>query len=461
MQIIRIYCIIVQCFNKTPVLCYHLSPPRTIALCLIFVLGTQYSCIDDGSSYGHVDKLTVTPQIKDKLTEAFAKALAEALRHSEVREFVRKNALQRFDGDNNFLFQFSKNAPVTGSIKTNNQKSLSFSEMLFPDIERARNNSGFNLLDSLALIHPLLQIAIPTLSTDSIEIWDVAEQIPLVAFVPQNAGEEIPAYDANGTKYALNAKEEPDRLVIVVSENERVMAIPKSSNGRKNYDDVFCMQLTPVYSTDYYDYYYRADYYEAVNSCYSGGGGNGYGGGHNSNPATCDRLVNFGKDRFGKFKFNSMKILRDAEAWIDGKPELRCIITLGAHLPSNFNTLNKVFTEARHEFKDCDWFGINCWPTWVDFYPTEVVTWDKALFGNLMKYTWIEEDNGDPIELTLNHTTQFDNGDGSKTSVGGSVKVTIKHRDYLLGESIVEYCDKTANGGYTYNTGLISFQVRQ
>jgi len=43
--------------------------------------------------------------------------------------------------------------------------------------------------------------------------------------------------------------------------------------------------------------------------------------------------------------------------------------------------------DARHKFKNCNWLGLNCWTTWVDFYPTEVMNWDKSTFGNMMKYT--------------------------------------------------------------------------
>ncbi|MCE2936337.1 MAG: hypothetical protein ACK5WO_01230 [Cyclobacteriaceae bacterium] len=60
-------------------------------------------------------------------------------------------------------------------------------------------------------------------------------------------------------------------------------------------------------------------------------------------------------------------------------------------------------------------------------------------------------------------TTQYEGTGGTKTSVTGQVKVTISNEDYALGEAIVEYCDKTTNGGYQYTTGVgyVFFHIRQ
>ncbi len=244
-------------FKKSP-------PPRgllrpgAIGSLLVFVL--VLGCSDESLLEEPSVKSVQSATVKDKLSQHFAKSLAASLSDQNVREFVKDRTLTRFDGDNNFLFQLEKDREIGRSASSAGKSGgNTFADVLFPNASAgSRAGAAPNLLDSLGQLHPLLQVAIPSLAQDSIENWDTATEIPLVAFVPEKVGDEIIAFDAAGNEHRLSATEEPDQLVIVISENERVMAREKSGKaaggGRvQMFDDVVCMELTPIYSTDEYN----------------------------------------------------------------------------------------------------------------------------------------------------------------------------------------------------------------
>ena len=436
---------------------WALFRPGAISSLILFVL--VLGCTDESLLEERSVKSVPSATVKDKLSQHFAKSLAASLSDQNVRDFIKDRTLNRFDGDNNFLFQFEKDREIGRSASSAGKATgKTLAEVLFP-AARADSRVGTTpgLLDSLGTLHPLLQVAIPSLAKDSIENWDTATRIPLVAYVPEKEGDELIAFDAEGNEHRLSATEDPDQLVIVISENERVMATAKSgksaSGGRAQmFDDVVCMTLTPIYSTDEYNYYYRSDYYNAVNSCYSGGGSSG--GGFNSGPVPCDREVKSNQhDWVKKVKFRSMDVLRAAERWVDGAIELRATVIFGGVNGQTPGTLNLYLASIkRHNLKNCNWLGLNCWPTWHDTN-LQVMRWIKNEHGNQMKYIWVEDDGGG------SSTSSYSFTNGGATF---SVSVTKLNEDYDLAEHFVSYCDNTDGEGTEYAPGQrMSFFVHQ
>lgn len=389
---------------------------------------------------------------------SFAKVLSKSLEKKEIRSFIKDESKRAFDGDYNFLFELEKEKPVNSSDAKGSLNS--FADVLFQ--ANAESNRSSNeiqsFLDSLSKEYPLLQISVPSLENLSVNDWDVENFQPLIAVVPTdyNSLQTIPAFDNDGNQINLATQEEPTQLVIVISENERVVALEKSFEQGKT-QLVDCeKQLVLLYENDTYEYYYRSDYYDAINSCAGGGAGGGSGGGGGSGPVICDRDRKTSRDVLNKMIFNDMTQLRRVKEWFDGGLDIEINIFFAT--PNGaISKVTKFISGRDHDFQDCPWFS--CSPEWFGIN-TEVVTWDKALYGSAMLYIWIEKDGGSTSTVSSGLSTTFDNN-GIKTTLNTTVSYTKQADDDPLGESIVEYCDNTDGSGEQYTTGRIKFHVKQ
>ncbi|MCF6352427.1 MAG: DUF3103 domain-containing protein [Cyclobacteriaceae bacterium] len=387
----------------------------------------------------------------------FAKNLAVALKQPNVREFIKEQTTKQFDGDYNFLFGTHKDRNIAIESANGRVGEMSFKEILFGE-ESAKNgrSNGNSFLDSLSELYPLLQIAIPELANASAETWDADNEIPLIAVLPENIEgvETVTAYDTEGNTYQLAIDTEPDKPVIVISANERLIGVPKNTNGR--FDRPCAIMQEAYYSTPTTDYYFADAYYEEMNQCLIGGGGGGSGGGGGTGGGTnctCDRDCKNTKDELVNVKFNNMTILRDAEPWLNGKVELRALITIGNTSANDFWGLTKSLTGRRRDYRSCNFWG-NCSPIWKNIN-AEILTWDPAEIGDRMKYSWYEVDNNTG-SITLSATVKF-----GIVSTTGSTKFTLGTDRYELEESYVEYCDDADENGELYNTGSLNFHVKQ
>jgi hypothetical protein len=102
----------------------------------------------------------------------------------------------------------------------------------------------------------------------------------------------------------------------------------------------------------------------------------------------------------------------------------------------------------------------SCKPAWKSIN-TEIVTWDKSVYGNAMHYFWVEKDPGTTTTYSTSFSSKFDNSGGTSSTVTSQLSFTITDGDDLLGESIVAYCDKANNEGYEYSTGRVNFNVKE
>ncbi|MDR2684441.1 MAG: hypothetical protein LBB53_03550 [Prevotellaceae bacterium] len=144
----------------------------------------------------------------------FAVALHAAMYESkELRNFIKHEALKRFDCDYDVLYNYVKDNAVEGTGKT-------LRELLTPYFKE----SGVSL-DEIARQVPLLTIFVPALPENSFsaESWDVEKYVPLVA-VRLRGCSEVPIFTRNDTvAFKLKGNIIPGFPVVVVKDNERVI----------------------------------------------------------------------------------------------------------------------------------------------------------------------------------------------------------------------------------------------
>ncbi len=306
-----------------------------------------------------------------------------------------------------------------------------------------------SVFDSEALENdPLLQIAMPSLSTKTAENWNTTDDIPLVVYrspeVDLNEVSELIAFD-RGKEVVLDITREPDQLVLVISHNERLIyarknKLPDLLSGRS------CL-IKPILSDSEYDYYLKQDAYDCTNEMASAG--------NEPEEDGCDRDQYNRQDHITRAKFATINIFRQAEHYLDGNPEVFFIVTLASKNPSGFSSLRKSYpSNDRSEWKACGIFS--CKPEWFD-KSLPVFNWDRTLFGDLVRYDWFEEDYSKAkVDLTLGLSTKI-----SDVNVSGGVKITINEKDYFLDQEFVGYCDDANGYGTTYNTGKLFFTINQ
>lgn len=316
---------------------------------------------------------------------------------------------------------------------------------------------------------PLIQIAMPELPETSAHEWDTENFKPTVIYLPANADLDVvthlPAIDGDGNSIQFDITKHPTEPIIIISHNERLMAIPKNSGNsteRTNALDPCLAQTKPYFEDQKNIYYFKADYYA---SC-GGGGGFAGGGGGSTGPVntTCDRDRKSTQDHIKKVRFTSMKLLRKAEKWAHGNPELYFVVTFGSKEPSGFSTLRKYIPSTdRSQWKNCNVF--RCVPEWYgdgrNGMPLPVFYWDESFYGDRVRYDWFEEDfSTTKVEYTAGLTVSYKEGD-TNVNVSGQGKYTISDEDLGLGQAIVRYCDNTDFDGTLYTTGRIDWYVNQ
>ncbi len=212
------------------------------------------------------NQLTQRSQIEEvnkmnRSMEGFALLLAKTLENRNVRASLKQEALKKFDGDFDILYQ---------KFASKQLNEGSFREVLARSDKNSKTR-GQELLNKIADEVPLLNIAIPV----NIEKWDVANFKPLVAVRGVNFDDattkKIRAYDSDGNVHVLDATIPPDFPVIVVGLNERLVSIDKSSSNANQKALCEPIRIEAYHSNERYDFYNSSDYYEVIAKC--GGGG--------------------------------------------------------------------------------------------------------------------------------------------------------------------------------------------
>jgi hypothetical protein len=412
---------------------------------------------------------TIFTDARDIQLSGLARNLAASMESAEVRSFIKAKAKTQFDGDYNFLLETTKELSINAS-----SGARTFSDFITGlDRGLVTEKESEDLLTELSADYPLIQVAVPELNVGTVEEWDIQSHIPLVGYIPSNfqegvAGSIIPAYDSEGNYYELDGAKEPDQLVVIISENERLITVDNNNNqGRLEapyLDDECQMQrIYPFHKSTSHTYYFRSQHFSMMNELIlcGGGGGGGTGGGGSGDTNTCSRENDSRKDYINKAMFKDYGTLRQVESWTAGKPEVRLIVTFAQPLVSS----GFFFSGLSYAMGEHGWFERKWFKEWTVMknFDDQIVQWDPENYGDRMYYTWIEEDPGGSISFNFNvsSTFHFLNNNIANVTANGAAQLNIGGNDDMIAGPIpVEYCDNTRGEGTEYRTPMI-FWVNQ
>ena len=344
-----------------------------IAIFAIFACEKQYEQSTD----------TTVPDISvDESASAFAKILASSMNNSEMLDFIKEMADQRFDGDENFLIMDKLDDKATKSSHT-------FYDMLASTVTKSSGAYDLdNLVEAIKLNDPLLQVYVM-----NSELWDSGIE-PVVVLLPENYDDErlctLTVYQMDGKSYTISSEDEiEDAPVVVLSRNERTIVEKTKKEGNDAY-----------YSNDIYDYFLKEHLYTTTNSKKELTT-------KSSNSIEQEVAVLMGTEFTNSYRnLNSSKTdyvtdvtINDKEAWkaIEsgwlGDPELTLYIVYGDRSGDDMvikhkNSLNSndKFEITGNVFKNRNNIRIYPWNQ-------ETMTWSLYENGSDMVYAWNEEDN--------------------------------------------------------------------
>ncbi len=158
------------------------------------------------------------------MREKFGKVLVQALKEDQgLRNFVKVEALKKFNKDYDVLYHIVKDMPLNSSIQKNHKASTytTFRSVLL---------NYFNSESELIQIEnqlPLLTIFVPKLPENSFsaENWNVADSVnsPAVALC-MDSENDVPIFFNDGKSILLDAKYIPNLPVVVLKDSERVIS---------------------------------------------------------------------------------------------------------------------------------------------------------------------------------------------------------------------------------------------
>ncbi|MDA3817886.1 MAG: hypothetical protein PF486_10950 [Prolixibacteraceae bacterium] len=179
----------------------------------------------------------------------FAKAVSNALKNNtSFRKIIKDEALLMIDGDYDVILKRVINKDVTPSTALKSMNvNYTVKELLedsyYTSSQTKLKSTSSSVIDELSNKYPDMQIAIPVHAAD----WDETNYIPVVTFLPSGYEEgitkKVTGYDPQGNIVSIDAVNEPDEAIIVISENERfvelgpdpdhplVVPTPSSLNG--------------------------------------------------------------------------------------------------------------------------------------------------------------------------------------------------------------------------------------
>ena len=164
-------------------------------------------------------QLTFTQKDESQSRIKFAKTLAKALEKKELRAFLKAKALEQFDEDYDVLFHAQKSQKLVD-------------ETTLFDLLSSYHGSKQDFVDITQSL-PKLTILVPELFSEkyynSATTWDTEHFIPKVAvFDNDDKKDYLEAYDGAGKSYQFKAKGDPDELILVVKDNDRVEVTQKN-----------------------------------------------------------------------------------------------------------------------------------------------------------------------------------------------------------------------------------------
>ena len=370
--------------------------------------------------------------------EKISLLVLEAMKDNNFRSFLKREATKEFDGDYDILLA----SVLDKTITKNTSLKDYFTEVAQKINVRKSNFIPTDLLDNAIKDFPLLQIALPEIYEKSTSYWKTDEKEYFVVLHPLHLSEvkdtHIEAFDQLGNKHFLSLESPPSKPTVVVGQNERVKAV-SITEAKK-------MKEKPYYTNNYYSYFLTSDekaipsdnnLIERIDDDY-------------------DRDLYNTSDILEKGKFVSRQAYRQVEDWPDGRPEFKVIIVYTDKNPItgqvSANSIEKIISKDGWITRYGFWVQLS-----TKYMNIPVINWDKERHGLYMKYRWIEQDSGSTTQITTTLNNSYSSGSSANTSVTS----TVTDNDDEAGEAIVQYEDKTKQGGTGYNTGILTFQIIQ
>jgi len=440
--------------SQSPSSVYSSISKRTMAYLLVVASVTFSACQQD-----EVDTLPKAEieafvtgdvsSIKDYLATEVARTIAFNISSHGVKNFIKNEALDKFDGDYNFLVStaLGKSIELEGS---SSDGSFTFADLLHQGSPYER--SQFNIVDSIEKYYPLMQVMVTQLTPNMVKEWDIESHSPLVGFIPSGKDpKKYPSFDTAGNIVELDAAIAPDQLVVLINENERTTDLEKSSLS--DGDCTVLSGLAPYHSTKYKNIYLKKDYFDALNECALAEMGfedSNTSGRTLENWGDCRREANpTYKDHIYGFKLNSSTVYNDAndDCWGNNDMEFRCDIFL-ATSNGSVTKISKYFDVDEDDVDNLQWYH----PGGSGIYTFH---WVKSSYGTAVKYSWLEDDGGGTTTVSTSFTTNI-NG----TNVTATANYSVPTNHYEFRDALAGYCDILYPGNaYTYNTGRLTFIV--
>ncbi|MCB0837180.1 MAG: hypothetical protein KDE26_11980 [Bacteroidetes bacterium] len=321
---------------------------KTISLLFLLSIFILSGC-SDTETPEPTPKGDVTLPEMDQVTstlDGLAGGVSLLINESEVREFLKKEALKQFDGDYNVLYQHIKNHEFSDGKSFENKFAEHYAVFNNLSVEEALSQ-----VQQISSTLPLLNIGIPV----NIEAWDPETEIIPVTFGPNPAQNEnyshVKVYLKNGKTELISVRKDPDFPVIVVGLNERC-----NDDG-------------------------------TVNERFL----------HTSSSSSSSPVESFSEGQDIELWQVNVPDLSEWESWLYGKPEFIMTVAGGEAVGSS-NGISYLLKQwmlpgSRSDYNDpASWFVMNepIWPNW-----------DNDIPGRLISVNVGEEDGGIPIEVEI------------------------------------------------------------
>jgi hypothetical protein len=300
-----------------------------------------------------------------------------------------------------------------------------------------------------------MQVALRGSEEQLVDFTGIEENTPVLYLSPSQDLETdpfVPMITEGGALSTWDMRTVPDKPVLVISQNERLVKVPKNPGARIQNGDTCLERATPYFSDGGNDYYFFTDAFCGGAGGIGGTPGEGSGGGSTG----CDRDSNSNWDRIDRVKFITMKDLREAEGWTAGAPEVYFIVFTGSN-QSNLAQIKKAIPQVdRSKWKDCSIFTCN--PEWVFPEYLEIFNWHRQNYSQIITIQWYEYDPGNS-ETDEREIKYIDPNTGIEYTRNETV--VTSNNDLDLGLTPVEYCeDATGADAKLYTTGVLHFVLR-
>ena len=386
-------------------------------VCAFLLLSCSKEISERTKPQNDLNELSDKDGIKAKLV--FAKILAKAVTNEEIRNIISTNASKEFDKDYDVLYHRVKNEKILDST-------------FYSYIKNNSSEIEYEMINNDAL----LNIYVPkNQNVDNIE--KIKNQVPLVAV--RNADDKLIAYNSNGQIKELDPNTLPNFPVIVVKDNERVVAISKDNskelkNNLGNY----------IFSTDKNNFYYTNNEYNPnvsfrgivasnldseilkaynqnlnCNTCYQRdwiyyniypAGGQNEGG---LNRQYAEAITGIA--------FTNTDVFSTIGGWDEGKYELQIRSFYGGRSEGVFSSDLKVISVDPEKMFLFDSDNRPIAP--IQYNPSYITytAWDMNYYGDRWAFSIEEFDPSKTTNRSYTHTTTF----GANYKVTGDVNVKI------------------------------------